>query len=450
MATLTDVVLRSKKPADSGERLADGGGLFGIVRSDRRGGVAVGFEFRYRSPATGKQRAISCGVWPASSLRAIRLERDNYRSLVAGGADPLEIKRVEKLAASAALAEAELAEQRRLEAVADVGARLKVADVFERWLKVEISTHKDGGAAVRRIFEKDILPALGAMAVEDVKKGHVMAVVDAVKGRNVPNMARRVFSLIRQMMRFAVDRDLIDAEPTAAIRKERVVGKDRERDRVLSASEIRLLAERLPGAVANHIELAVWIMLSTLARVGELSGARWCDVDMDRRQWRVLADASKNGKEHLITLSPFAAEKFKALRELGLSDVWVLPSRDGKGPINSKAVTKQLMDRQRETPLKGRASGARIGALLLPGGQWTSHDLRRTGATLMGDLGVDGGVIEKCLNHIEQNKLKRIYQRSENRAAMDNAWRLLGNRLELLASNGAENVVTFESVRGAA
>lgn len=76
------------------------------------------------------------------------------------------------------------------------------------------------------------------------------------------------------------------------------------------------------------------------------------------------------------------------------------------------------------------------------GGGWTPHDLRRTGATMMGELGIMGEVIERCLNHVEGNKLKRIYQRHELKAEQREAWRLLGDRLALLQSADAhENVV---------
>jgi integrase len=68
--------------------------------------------------------------------------------------------------------------------------------------------------------------------------------------------------------------------------------------------------------------------------------------------------------------------------------------------------------------------------------------LRRTGATLMASLGVRPDVIEKCLNHTEQNKIQRIYQRAELRPEMAEAWRLLGERLELLTAGG-DNVVTL-------
>ncbi len=64
----------------------------------------------------------------------------------------------------------------------------------------------------------------------------------------------------------------------------------------------------------------------------------------------------------------------------------------------------------------------------------------------MGELGVSGETIERCLNHVEQNRLKRTYQRQRNEQAMANAWQLLGDRLEILVKN-IENVVTMKVLR---
>ena len=111
-----------------------------------------------------------------------------------------------------------------------------------------------------------------------------------------------------------------------------------------------------------------------------------------------------------------------------------------------KSLAKQIGDRQRgdKEPMKNRAKLTR--ALELPKGKWTPHDLRRTGATLMGKLGVRPDVIEKCLSHVEQNRLVRIYQRQTLQAEQAEAWRLLGDRLDLL-TNGAENVVVIKPER---
>jgi len=74
---------------------------------------------------------------------------------------------------------------------------------------------------------------------------------------------------------------------------------------------------------------------------------------------------------------------------------------------------------------------------------WTlTNRTKATGATMMGELGVMGEVIERCLNHVERNKLKRIYQCHELKAEQRKAWRLLGERIALLLPTGAhENVV---------
>lgn len=87
---------------------------------------------------------------------------------------------------------------------------------------------------------------------------------------------------------------------------------------------------------------------------------------------------------------------------------------------------------------------AKAQALLLPGGKWTPHDLRRTGATIMTALGVLPEVAERCLNHTEENKVKRTYQRHSYAAEMAAAWHLLGDRLGILTCPDTDNVVTFK------
>ena len=61
---------------------------------------------------------------------------------------------------------------------------------------------------------------------------------------------------------------------------------------------------------------------------------------------------------------------------------------------------------------------------------------------MMGMLGIRPDVIEKCLNHVEQNKVVRIYQRQKLEAEQAEAWKLLGIRLDLLCHNDAGNVIT--------
>jgi integrase len=320
------------------------------------------------------------------------------------------------------------------EAKARLAARKTVQDLFDHWAKVDLINRKDGGDEVRRMFKKDVLPALGALPLAEVKKGHITEVTDALLARGVNRMAKLIFSLMRQMFRFAVDRDLLTHDPTASIRKAKIGGKDVERDRVLSEEEITTLAKQAPAAgLLPSTEAAIWIALSTCCRIGELLNARWENIDLKTASWIIPAEDSKNGKAHTVTLSKFAAQHFRRLEAFSGESEWCYPNTKDTGPVCSKTVTKQLGDRQRQ-PDQGIMSNrsARAQSLLLKGGKWTPHDLRRTGATLMTALGVLPEVAERCLNHTEENKVKRTYQRHSYAKEMAEAWTVLGQHLEWL------------------
>lgn len=81
----------------------------------------------------------------------------------------------------------------------------------------------------------------GHLFVEDVRKGRLTEVTDVLVARGSHRMAKLVFSLMRQMFCFAVERDYIEHDPSASIRKAKIGGKNVERDRALSEQEIALL-----------------------------------------------------------------------------------------------------------------------------------------------------------------------------------------------------------------
>jgi integrase len=451
MAKLTIKKLESLTQADIKRRLTDERSLFGVVK-ERKGGIAVRFRWRYRFD--GKLQEFNCGTWPTNSLTEIRNEAEAARQLLLQGRNPNDNRRIKRLEGIAEQAEAVAKAQARIAEVETLKARITVRDLFERWAAVELIRRKDGGKEVRRMFEKDVLPILGDMAVEDVRKGHITEVTDALLARGVNRMAKQIFSLMRQMLRFAVDRDILEANPSASIRKAKIGGRDTERDRVLSEDEIRALHRQMPSAaLLKTSEAAIWIALSTCCRIGELLKAKWKDVRLEAGEWVIPEENSKNGRRHKIHLSDFARRQFEAVYALNgeitvngktKEATWCFPNRNNSDHVSVKTVTKQLGDRQRgEAPPMSRRSPY-TSALLLNGGQWTPHDLRRTGATMMTALGVIPEVAERCLNHTEESRVKRIYQRHSYEREMRDAWDLLGQRLEVLTRADAKNVVTLE------
>lgn len=416
------------------------------------------FYFRY-TDGQGAQVRLPIGGYDSSGVGGLTLKEARAKAgelslLYQSGI--VDIKG--HLEESKRIAEAERqAEEARVAAerkAAEVeAARLTVEGLFEKWFEMRVSKHKDGGVETRRKFEKDVLPRIGSLPAHLVRKGHVMEIADAIEQRGAPRVAKMVFASVRQMFRFALARDLVEIDPTAAISKAEVGGQNVERDRVLSDKEIRQLAAKMPTAgLMPTTEAAIWIVLATGCRIGELLKARWEHVDLEQRRWLIPAENSKNGDALEVHLSDFALRQFLTLEQHRRSD-WLYPARwrdkeTGEVPdshVNIKTITKQIGDRQRETAMSKRS--ASTGVLALPGGIWTMHDLRRTASTIMGDLGIKPEVIDRCQNHREQNRVRRTYQRYSYQPEMRQAWDLLGERLDGLAQGkGKARVIAMPAI----
>ncbi len=338
--------------------------------------------------------------------------------------------------------------------------RLTVRQLFERWSSVELASHvradgkrvgrKDDGAYTRAQFERHVFPTLGDMATDDVRKADVLAIIDQHRTKGSLRTCNVLLADLKQMMRFALSREIIAVNPIQLLTKRDAGGADVERDRALSVEEIKALAMQLPNArMQVRSEHAVWLILSTGCRVGELMNAEWINVNLAARTW-YLPD-TKNQRDHTIHLSDFAAEHLQALKEIHETDSegkpyrWVCPNSKGTGPVDVKSFGKQLADRQKEpeAQLKGRSKEAK--SLQLSGGKWTAHDLRRTAATLMAQLGFGGDVINECLNHITQDRMTRIYIRDRRVQEQAQAFTALGAKLkDITTGDQASNVVPLK------
>lgn len=174
--------------------LSDGDGLVGEVRVSA--GDVVSLSFRYGFKRAGKKARHYCGTWPTSSLEAIRAERDRARTLVNDGVKPTDAKRAARIEAQAAV-EATIAEAARVEA-----ENLPVHAMFEAWMSDDV-LRSDGNAELRRCFEKDVLPAIGAKPVRYTTENDLRAILRAVIKRDACRMASRLHSDLIQMFKWA-------------------------------------------------------------------------------------------------------------------------------------------------------------------------------------------------------------------------------------------------------
>lgn len=377
----------------------------------------------------------------------------------------------DKVLAAAQEQKDELARQRRL----------SVKQVFERWAATDLAPHiggdgkrigrTDSGQYVREQFERRVFPTLGATALIDVTKADILAILDSVKAEGKLRTANVLLADLKQMFAFAAERELIVHSPIALVRKRKVGGKDVKRDRVLSADELAALVKQMPAANLNRrTALGILVILATGCRIGELMGAAWSDckpdqaalqaliderhplrkseapklgfVDLEARTWYL--PTTKNQRDHTIHLSDFAAAQFSELAKLRQLDAvsnkpiaWVFPDSAGAGPVCVKSFGKQLKDRQcaPDKRLKNRSKS--FDSLVLTGGKWTAHDLRRTTSTMMSQLKVPNDVINECENHIKQG-ISGVYIHDRREAEQAKAYDAVGQRLTELVALAAK------------
>lgn len=434
---LTDMAVRTyAKTGAQSKPLHDGGGLY-----LRKRDAGAYWYLRLTDPSTGEQQwhrmfpDDPSGHYPHKTLADAREEAGKLWRTRSAGHDPRELRTQTIRQTEENSQQAELERERRL----------TMRQLFDRWAATELVPHtradgkrtgrKDGGQYTCEQFERRVFPAIGNVAAAEVSKADVLAILDSAKAEGKLRTANVLLADLKQMMRFAVMRDIIQHSPLESVTKRDAGGTEVGRERVLSADDVATLAVQLPKAgMSQRGQHAVWIVLATGCRIGELMSAQWSHVDLKKATWHL--PETKNQRPHTIHLSTFALRHFEALADLREADQtmgdllpWVFPNTSGKGPVCVKSFGKQLADRQRPADRRLQHRSKATAALMLPGGKWTAHDLRRTAATFMAGLGVSGDVIDECLNHVIESRVRRTYIRNRRPVEQASAFDLLGAKL---------------------
>lgn len=317
-----------------------------------------------------------------------------------------------------------------------------VQSLYDAWFPT--TRRKDEGAELTRSFKRDVLPVLGAIKLREIEEGHVRKLLEPIAATGTNRKAVVILNNLKQMFKWANGRKpwkLLVDDPTINLKADDITQRDYEeveRERTLSESEIKQLAKILPDAhLIKTTELSIWIVLACCTRIGETVMAEWKHVNLDTGVW-FIPEANTKGEapEHTVYLSDFAIAQFKALKAVTGNSVWCFPNKDDTSHIDPKAPTKQISDRQQRfsttQALTGRTKHSH--SLELGDEKWTPHDVRRTGSSLMQSVGVDSHIIERTVNHVEQNRMMRIYQRYDYATEQKDAWAKLGQLLTTLAS----------------
>jgi integrase len=262
---------------------------------------------------------------------------------------------------------------------ATVGPRRDVSnigDLCELFIARELpklaeSTQKEWA----RLIKVEIKPALGGVDPRDVRgcRAAVRETGEEIAER-APYTSNRVYEVVRRIISWAVEQDLIDPSPVfMGLPKP---AQEKVRDRVLTPEEIRSVFGALyrePPITSIFWKLAFY----TGQRRGEVLGARWDAFDLEEGLWRFR---TKGDKPHVLPLSTQATGILKEAYLLSSHTPFVCP-----GPSRAAAMwnPQKAAGRVRER--------SRV--------QFRIHDIRRTVATGLAELGVEEGIISRVLNH---------------------------------------------------
>lgn len=159
-------------------------------------------------------------------------------------------------------------------------------------------------------------------------------------------------------------------------------------------------------ATLPTIRLGMRLYLLTMVRKSELQDAKWDEVDFENAVWTIPKERMKRSKAHNVYLSLQALDIMIALRTCAGNSRYLLPSRyDADAPM-SRATFNRVTYAVVEQAKKDR----------LPLEPFTVHDLRRTGSTLLNELGFNSDWIEKSLAHEDGRSSRGIYNKAEYEA----------------------------------
>ena len=261
-------------------------------------------------------------------------------------------------------------------------------------------------ADTRRYFEKHWAPLAGT-ALPSIDRQRVSARLLELARDNGPFAANRARAALSAFFTWAIGAGLTHSNPVAGTNKP---AEEAPRDRVLSDDEVALVW-RLAGN--GDYATIVRLLLLTGARRDEVGAMAWSELQGST--WTVPGSRTKNGRPHELPLPPATMALLAAQ-----------PARDGRdlvfgsraGPFSGWSKAKAELDARMLADLKAERGTK---AALEP---WRLHDLRRTAATRLGDLGVQPHVVEAVLNHISGSKAgvagvyNRAAYRDEKRAAL--------------------------------
>jgi integrase len=362
-----------------------------IIFDDRRPGLGVRMRARAEGSlvnrtwvvqfrVNGRTQRHDLGPVTATATKRARELADEYFAKVRRGINPKAEKRA---------------------------ARVNAAETFGRlsavFLKAAESRLRPRSyAEVSRHIEKQ-LSALDHEPINGIDRKRIAEILSRLAVESGPVAANRVRASLSAFFTWAIGEGFVEANPVTGTTKR----KEQSRDRVLPGAELAAVWSACGDDDYGRI---VRLLILTGQRRDEVGGIAETELQRERRMWSLPAERTKNGEPHDVPLPDVALALLPEPRE----DRGTIFGR-GAGPFSGWSYCKERLDAR-------IAAAAPDGKPLAP---WTLHDLRRSTATGMGELGVQPHIVEAVLNHISgaRRGVAGVYNRAtyatEKRDAID-------------------------------
>ena len=400
---LTETQCRNAKPQDKPYRLKDTKGLYLEVKPNGTKAWRYRFELVHEGKRKESMFAIGDYVYVTeketeeeaqirrNGLRftsaEARKERDKARALVKQGLNPAHSRQLDRIKRENEFANTFEAVGRKWITLRD-------------WEEITKKRRLD-------MLERVVFPHIGKLPVRQIKPAHILDVLkkaDTKNGPSVKDEAKRTMSAIFE---FAIANLLAEVDPVYPVRKALPANKTQHK-RPLTTEEIGELLRDLAGYERNfQVVSAFKLMWLTLCRPNEIVGARWDEIDFEKKVWRIPAERMKKRKEHIVPLPRQAIEILESMKNFTGHRPHVFPHRDKRdGAMTDNAFRQALKN---------------IGW----SGRYSPHATRTTGSTILNEKGFHADWIERQLAHAEPNAVRRTYNHAdhlEDRKKMMQQW----------------------------
>ena len=409
---LTAAEIRAASPGEKMFRLRDGGGMFLQVETTGRKWWAFRYTF------AGRQKSLSMGVYPDTSLAKARKAAKDAREQLAEGIDPAEARKA------------------KIEKVETL------ADVVQEWHgKFTPSWAPKYAALVARYFNQHILPHLGNRPMQEITAPQLLAVLRRVEHANKVETARRLRTVCGQVWRYAIATGKAERDIAADLRGALPPAPHKGMAVITDPARIGALLRDL-DSYQGEFTTCCCLRLAPLCllRPGELRNGRWSEIDLGTAEWRIPIERMKARQTakiaragevvHVVPLPHQAVEILCQLHRVSGHTDLLFP-----GVYRTRPIAEQTL----------LAALRRLG---YAGGEQSMHGFRAMASTLLHELGFNSDLIEKQLGHADRNQIRARYNHADfldQRRKMLQSW---ADYLDQLRAGNGGKVVPIRKAMG--